>query len=204
MPDLGREQPPDQRRQGALPNSRDIPIVAPLALNRPINGRNFRADIEQVLPPTLRPGDIVVADNLGSHRIAGVREAIEARGASWLRRADPRGRESLWQSIGNSLDRYTPQECKNYFINRGDGQTNRKRFKNVGVQYIVARAYESRMPEVSKGFRRLPKGIPSWLSSFTQSPMIPQPLTYLHRVLPDSPGRQSCLEASRRHSCNVR
>jgi DDE superfamily endonuclease len=76
-----------------------------------------------------------VADNLGSHRVAGVREAIEARGASLLflppyspdlnpieqvfaklktllRRAEPRSRESLWQSIGNSLDRYTPQECK--------------------------------------------------------------------------------------------
>ena len=59
-------------------------IVAPLVLNRPINGRSFRAYIEQFLAPTLRPGDIVVADNLGSHRVAGVREAIEARGASLL------------------------------------------------------------------------------------------------------------------------
>jgi transposase len=122
-------------------------IVAPLVLNRPINGRSFRAYIEQFLAPTLRPGDIVVADNLGSHRVAGVREAIEARGASLLflppyspdlnpieqvfaklktllRRAEPRSRESLWQSIGDSLDRYTPQECKNYFKNCGYGQTN--------------------------------------------------------------------------------
>jgi transposase len=122
-------------------------IVAPLVLNRPINGRSFRAYIEQFLAPTLRPGDIVVADNLGSHRVAGVREAIEARGASLLflppyspdlnpieqvfaklktllRRAEARSRESLWQSIGDSLDRYTPQECKNYFKNCGYGQTN--------------------------------------------------------------------------------
>ena len=89
----------------------------------------------------------MVADNLGSYRVAGIREAIEARGASLLflppyspdlntieqvfaklktllRRAEPRSRESLWQSIGNSLDRYTPQECKNYFKNCGYGQTN--------------------------------------------------------------------------------
>jgi transposase len=118
-----------------------------LVLNRPINGRSFRAYIEQFLAPTLTPGAIVVADNLGSHRVAGVREAIEARGASLLflpryspdlnpieqvfaklktllRRAEPRSRESLWPSIGNSLDRYTPQEGKNYFKNWGYGQTN--------------------------------------------------------------------------------
>ncbi len=59
-------------------------IVAPLVLSRPVNGRSFRAYVERFLAPTLAPGDIVVADNLGSHKVAGVREAIEARGASLL------------------------------------------------------------------------------------------------------------------------
>ena len=59
-------------------------LVAPLVLEGPINGRSFRAYIEQFLAPTLQPGDVVVADNLGSHKVAGVRDAIEARGASLL------------------------------------------------------------------------------------------------------------------------
>ncbi|MBS0380788.1 MAG: IS630 family transposase [Proteobacteria bacterium] len=59
-------------------------IVAPLVLDGAINGRNLRAYVEQFLAPTLGTGDIVIADNLGSHKVAGVREAIEARGASLL------------------------------------------------------------------------------------------------------------------------
>lgn len=121
-------------------------IVAPLVLDGAINGRSFRAYIERFLAPTLRPGDIVVADNLGSHKVAGVREAIEARGASLLflppyspdlnpieqvfaklkallRRAEPRTRETLWKSIGTTLDRFTPAECSNYLANSGYGQT---------------------------------------------------------------------------------
>lgn len=93
-------------------------IVAPLVLDGAINGRSFRAYIEQFLAPTLSHGDIVIADNLGSHKVAGVREAIEARGATLLflpayspdlnpieqvfaklkallRRAEPRTRERL-------------------------------------------------------------------------------------------------------------
>jgi transposase len=117
-------------------------IVAPLVLNRPINGRSFRAYIEQMLAPTLSPGDIVVADNLASHKVAGVRNAIEGRGASLmflppyspdlnpieqvfaklktlLRKAEPRSRERLWNTIGSSLDRFSPTECRNYLINAG-------------------------------------------------------------------------------------
>jgi transposase len=120
-------------------------IVAPLVLNRPINGRSFRAYIEQMLAPTLSPGDIVIADNLGSHKVAGVRPAIEKRGASLmflppyspdlnpieqvfaklkalLRKAEPRSRERLWNTIGTSLDRFTPNECRNYICNSGYGQ----------------------------------------------------------------------------------
>jgi transposase len=122
-------------------------IVAPLVLNRPINGRSFRAYIEQMLVPTLSPGDIVVADNLASHKVAGVRHAIEGRGASLmflppyspdlnpieqvfaklktlLRKAEPRSRERLWNTIGSTLDRFSPIECRNYLINAGYGQMN--------------------------------------------------------------------------------
>jgi transposase len=114
-------------------------------LNRRINGRSFRAYIEQMLAPTLSPGDIVVADNLASHKVAGVRNAIEGRGASLmvlppyspdlnpieqvfaklktlLRKAEPRSRKRLWNKIGSSLDRFSPTECRNYLINAGYGQ----------------------------------------------------------------------------------
>ena len=121
-------------------------IVAPLVLDRPINGCSFRAYIDQFLAPTLHPGDIVIADNLGSHKVTGVREAIEARGATLLflppyspdlnpieqvfaklkslvRGAEPRTRERLWKTIGNTLDRFAPAECANYLANCGYGQT---------------------------------------------------------------------------------
>ena len=121
-------------------------IVAPLVLDRPINGASFRAYVEQFLAPTLGAGDIVVADNLGSHKVAGVREAIEAKGArllflppyspdlnpieqafaklkTLLRSAEQRTRTSLWNTIGTTLDRFTSSECRNYFENCGYGQT---------------------------------------------------------------------------------
>jgi transposase len=121
-------------------------IVAPLVLDGAINGCSFRAYIEQFLAPTLRSEDVVIADNLASHKVAGVREAIEARGASLLflpsyspdlnpieqvfaklktllRRAEPRTRKRLWDTIGTTLGRYTPAECRNYLANCGYGQT---------------------------------------------------------------------------------
>ena len=105
-------------------------------------GRAFRAWVEQCLAPTLAQGDTVIADNLGSHTVAGVREAIEARGArllflpayspdlnaikqvsaklkALLRKAAPRTRGVLWKTIGASLDRYSSTECKNYIHNCG-------------------------------------------------------------------------------------
>ena len=95
-------------------------MVAPLMLDGAINGDAFLAYVEQFLAPTLAPGDIVIADNLASHKVAGVREAIEARDASLrflpayspdlnpieqgfakikarIRKAAPRSREALWQ-----------------------------------------------------------------------------------------------------------
>ena len=57
-------------------------ITAPCVFDGPINGETFLAYVEQALAPTLSPGDIVIMDNLGSHKVAGVREAIEAAGAT--------------------------------------------------------------------------------------------------------------------------
>ena len=121
-------------------------IVAPAVFDGPINGRSFRAYVEQFLAPTLCPGDIVIADNLGSHKVVGVREAIEARGARILflpgyspdlnpieqvfaklkqavRTAEPRNRTTLWKSIAEGLERFSPEECLNYFRHSGYGRS---------------------------------------------------------------------------------
>jgi transposase len=128
-----------------LAGLRNDRIVAPLVLDGPINGDAFRAYIEQFLAPTLASGDVVVADNLGSHKVAGVREAIEARGANLMflpgyspdlnpieqvfaklkqlvRSAEPRTRPTLWRTIGTCLDRFSAKECGNYLRNAGYGQ----------------------------------------------------------------------------------
>lgn len=117
-------------------------IVAPLVLDGAINGEMFHAYVEQFLAPTLAPGDIVIADNLAAHKVAGVREAIEARGASLLflppyspdlnpieqlfaklkqliRSAAPRTRHRLWRTIGSVLDRFSATECRRYLKNSG-------------------------------------------------------------------------------------
>ena len=117
-------------------------IVAPLVLDGAINGESFRAYVEQFLAPTLQPGDIVVADNLGSHKSAAARKTIEACGASLLflpayspdlnpieqvfaklkqllRSAAPRTRPALWRTIGSCLQRFSPTECSNYLANAG-------------------------------------------------------------------------------------
>jgi len=119
-------------------------ITAPMVLSRPINGAWFRAYVEQVLAPELKPGDIVVMDNLGSHKSPKIRAAIEARGASLrylpayspdlnpiemafsklkagLRKAAVRSVDPLWNRIGQLLEDYTPQECANYFKAAGYG-----------------------------------------------------------------------------------
>jgi transposase len=121
-------------------------IDAPCVFDGPINGRSFRAYVEQILVPTLAPGDIVVMDNLGSHKGQAVRRAIRAAGAKLfflppyspdlnpieqvfaklkglLRKAAPRTVEATWQRIGQLLDRFTPQECANYLRNAGYAAT---------------------------------------------------------------------------------
>jgi transposase len=121
-------------------------LRAPLVLDGPINGAAFRAWIEQMLVPELRPGDIVVMDNLGSHKVSGVREAIEAAGAELrylppyspdlnpieqvfaklkmlLRRTAARTRESLWRAVGELLERFSPAECARYIHHSGYRQS---------------------------------------------------------------------------------
>ena len=121
---------------------REDAITAPLVIDGAMNGETFRAYIEQFLAPTLAHGDIVIMDNLSSHKVAGVREAIEARGASLiylppyspdlnpieqafaklkalLRKAAPRTVESLWSVIGESLSAFPPNECANYLTAAG-------------------------------------------------------------------------------------
>jgi transposase len=117
-------------------------ITAPLVIDGAMNGTVFLAYVEQFLAPTLAPGDIVIMDNLSSHKVAGVREAIEACGASLvylppyspdlnpieqafaklkalLRKAAARTVEALWTNIGESLSAFSPTECANYLADAG-------------------------------------------------------------------------------------
>jgi transposase len=112
-------------------------IYAPCVLDGPINGRSLLAWVEQFLVPTLRPGDIVVLDNLGSHKGQAVRQAIRNTGArllflppyspdlnpieqvfaklkTLLRKTAARTVEETWRNIRAVLNEFTPQECKNY------------------------------------------------------------------------------------------
>ena len=117
-------------------------LTAPLVVDGAMNGDIFRAYVEQVLAPTLKPGDIVILDNLSSHKVTGVREMVEARGAtlvylppyspdlnpieqafaklkSLLRKIAARTVSRLWDALGDLLDCFTPQECANYLANAG-------------------------------------------------------------------------------------
>jgi transposase len=117
-------------------------IDAPFVLDGPINGQSFLAYVEQLLVPTLSRGDIVIMDNLGSHKGKAVRRAIRATGArlfflpqyspdlnpieqvfaklkTLLRKAGERTIEATWRCIGNLLDSFSPQECASYLRNSG-------------------------------------------------------------------------------------
>jgi len=117
-------------------------LTAPMLLDGPMHGRAFRAYVEQVLVPELRPGDIVIMDNLPAHKVAGVRETIEAAGArllylppyspdfnpiemafsklkALLRKTAARTVDDLWEAVAQSLDAFTPNECANYFAASG-------------------------------------------------------------------------------------
>jgi transposase len=117
-------------------------VDAPCVLDGPINGRLFTAYVEQFLAPTLSPGDIVIMDNLGSHKGLADRRAIRAAGAkllflppyspdlnpieqvfaklkTLLRKAGERTVEATWKRIGELLERFNPKECANYLSNAG-------------------------------------------------------------------------------------
>ena len=117
-------------------------LTAPGVFDGPINGNCFQAYVSQVLVPTLEPGDIIVMDNLGSHKSKAVRKLIHNAGAKlwflpkyspdlnpieqafskikhWMRMAQKRCLEDIWHKLGDLVETFKPQECANYFRNAG-------------------------------------------------------------------------------------
>jgi len=117
-------------------------IDAPMLIDGAINGESFLAYVRQVLVPTLRPGDVVIMDNLRSHKGVAVREAIEAAGAelrflppyspdfnpienafaklkALLRKVAARTRDALWTAVAEAIEAFTRPECANYFTAAG-------------------------------------------------------------------------------------
>ena len=117
-------------------------LAAPMLLDGPMHGAAFKAYVEQVLVPELDPGDIVVMDNLPAHKVAGIRQAIEAAGATLLylppyspdcnpiemafsklkallRKAAARTVDDLWDANADAIDAFTSTECENYFAAAG-------------------------------------------------------------------------------------
>jgi len=117
-------------------------LTAPLVVDGAINGELFLAYVKQQLVQTLHKGDIVVLDNLSSHKVAGVKEAIESAGAkviylppyspdfnpiemvfsklkTLVRKAKMRTVETLWRKLGELCDVFSPSECLNYFRHAG-------------------------------------------------------------------------------------
>lgn len=117
-------------------------MTAPMVLDGPMTGAWFQAYVEQVLAPTLKPGDIVILDNLAAHKIEGARTAVEAVGArllflppyspdlnpienafaklkALLRKAAARTVDQLWEAIAQIIQTYSPAECANYFSAAG-------------------------------------------------------------------------------------
>ena len=117
-------------------------IEAPFVFDQPINAASFTTWVEEQLCPTLGPGDIVIMDNLSSHKRPAVRAAIRAKGARLLflppyspdlnpieqvfaklkhllRKAAERSLETTWRRIGSLLEHFPPDECANYLRNSG-------------------------------------------------------------------------------------
>jgi transposase len=117
-------------------------FIAPFVLDGPINRDAFETYVEKVLCPALRPGDVVIMDNLSSQKGPAVREMIEAAGArllylppyspdfnpiekafsklkALLRKAAERKLDGLWSKIGSIIQLVTPAECRNYFTAAG-------------------------------------------------------------------------------------
>jgi len=117
-------------------------LTAPMVLDGPMDGEAFLVYVRTFLCPTVPPGDIVIADNLLSHKVAGVRAALEVAGAplrdlppyspdlnpieklfstlkTLLRKAAKRSVDARWNAIGQLLQRFSPEECTNYFQSSG-------------------------------------------------------------------------------------
>jgi transposase len=121
-------------------------MTAPMVLDGPMTGDWFRAYVEQILVPTLKPGDIVILDNLPAHKNAAARRAIQRAGAelrllppyspdlnpienafsklkAQLRKAAARTVDQLWSAIAQAIDTFSPSECANYFKAAGYAST---------------------------------------------------------------------------------
>ena len=130
------------KRRRSLQRSAPTSSPPPAVLDGPVDGPAFVAYVEQVLAPTLQPGDCVVLDNLACHKVAGVRQAVEAVGAQLLylppyspdfnpieqvfaklkarlRAVAPRTVASLWAAVSPALAAVSPTECANYFRHAG-------------------------------------------------------------------------------------
>lgn len=117
-------------------------LTAPCVFDGPINGQSFRAYVEQLLVPALIPGDIVIMDNLGSHKSVEIRQMIRAAGARlwflppyspdlnpieqafakikhWMRMSQKRTVEDTWRHIGALVETIEAPECQNYLVNAG-------------------------------------------------------------------------------------
>jgi transposase len=117
-------------------------MTAPFVYDGAMNGTVFRTYVEQVLTPTLTPGDVAIMDNLPAHKAAGIRETIERAGAellflppyspdfnsienafaklkAMLRKAAERTIDGLWSTTGKIIDAFNPTECANYFTAAG-------------------------------------------------------------------------------------
>jgi transposase len=117
-------------------------LTAPMVLDGPMDGEAFLVYVQKFLCPTLKSGDVVIADNLSSHKVAGVPNAIEATGATLrllppyspdlnpieklfsklkalLKKAAQRTVDPLWNEIGKLLNAFSPTECSHYFKSSG-------------------------------------------------------------------------------------
>jgi transposase len=153
MARLRGRSPTGERLNAALPHGhwctttfvaglRLTGVDAPMVIDGAINGDSFLAYVRHVLVPTLRPGDIVIMDNLGSHKNVAVREAIEAAAAqllflppyspdfnpienafaklkALLRKVAARTRDTLWAAVATAIDTFQPDECANSFAAAG-------------------------------------------------------------------------------------
>lgn len=166
---------------GALRNDR---LAAPCVFDGPINGQCFRAYVEQQLVPVLKPGDIVIMDNLGSHKATAIRSAIKAAGARlwflppyspdlnpieqafskikhWMRQAQKRTMEETWRHIGALVQTIQPDECANYLENAGYVSVKRSNALGRKRPHCVMRGSMLQSSTDGSIFRSIPSNMSS-------------------------------------------